>query len=94
MTMSEANKAGSDLRTESILQWSTVEDHPTSLSSSTSGMRRGFTRQWKLWMLLPYLGRKGAYERSSATNLKISASEGWKGILALTWFLDVPVSKY
>jgi hypothetical protein len=88
-----ADGAGADLGTESILQWSAEQDHPHNEPSSISAMNSARMRNWRSWLLLPFVGRHGIYERTSAAALKISATEGWTRILALTWVLGVPVGR-
>jgi hypothetical protein len=88
-----ADNAGVVLRTESLLMWSAEEDRTQSSPSSVSAVQPVRTRSWRSWLLLPFVGWQGVDKRASAAALKISASEGWTRILALTWVLGVPVGR-
>jgi hypothetical protein len=88
-----AHGVGNSLRTESVLEWSTGHEHPTTSASSYSTKSSSLARSWRTLLLLPLIGWQGIYKRSAASALKITASDGWARVLGLTWVLGVPVGK-
>jgi hypothetical protein len=88
-----SNGAGNNLRTGSVLQWSTGDENPMSLASSDPVAHFGLAVSWTKWLLLPFHGWQSTHERASALALKITASDAWAKILGLTWVLGVPVGR-
>jgi serine/threonine protein kinase len=88
-----AHGAGNNLRAESVLQWSSGDEHPSSQIAADSLAHFGLTRSWATWLLLPFHGWQSIDERASASALKITASDASAKILGLTWVLGVPVGR-
>lgn len=88
-----ADAAGNTLAIDKVLEWSFEADHPETPADLVSTPRRKAMARLGKWLLRPFIGLKGVYDRQVTSVLKISASEGPTRKLALTWLLGVPVGR-